>query len=175
LGRSGQRPELSQATSMALVRCILGKFLGGVCHCFPPRLDVPTFDTRCLHVRHDARDPSGRSCNSGREFCPVSGDICLGKCDKRFPLNLRQCLTVSPEHFQMIVNLYERICWHRNCCLHDINSGFVFVATFLIRCAAISTLYTRLLWKMAPAKSPSFLCWRRKFEKFYLFEKKTNI
>jgi len=26
LGRSGQRPELSQATGMALVRCILGKF-----------------------------------------------------------------------------------------------------------------------------------------------------
>jgi len=32
LGRSGQRPELSQATGMALVRCILGKFLGAVCH-----------------------------------------------------------------------------------------------------------------------------------------------
>ena len=29
LGRSGQRPEFSQATGMALVRCILGKFLGG--------------------------------------------------------------------------------------------------------------------------------------------------
>ena len=26
LGRSGQRPEFSQATGMALVRCILGKF-----------------------------------------------------------------------------------------------------------------------------------------------------
>jgi hypothetical protein len=36
LGRSGQRPELSQATGMALERCILGKFLGVVCHCFPP-------------------------------------------------------------------------------------------------------------------------------------------
>ena len=32
LGRSGQRPELSQATGMALVRCILGKVLGVVCH-----------------------------------------------------------------------------------------------------------------------------------------------
>ena len=50
LDRSGQRPELSQATGMALVHCILGKFLGVVCHCFPPRLDVPTFVTRCLHV-----------------------------------------------------------------------------------------------------------------------------
>ena len=26
LGRSGQRPEFSQATGMSLVRCILGKF-----------------------------------------------------------------------------------------------------------------------------------------------------
>jgi hypothetical protein len=37
LGLSRQRPELSQATGMALVRCMLGKFLGVVCHCFPPR------------------------------------------------------------------------------------------------------------------------------------------
>ena len=59
LGRSGQRPELSQATGMSLVRCILGRFLGVVCHCFPPRLEVSTFATRCPHVRHDARDPSG--------------------------------------------------------------------------------------------------------------------
>ena len=38
LGRSGQRPEFSQATDMALVRCILGKFLGVACHCFPPNI-----------------------------------------------------------------------------------------------------------------------------------------
>ena len=60
LGRFGQRPEFSQATGMALVRCILGKFLGVVCHCFPPCLDVPTFATRCLHVRHNVRDPQRR-------------------------------------------------------------------------------------------------------------------
>jgi len=35
LGRSGQRPEFNQVTGMALVRCILGKFLGVACHCFP--------------------------------------------------------------------------------------------------------------------------------------------
>jgi hypothetical protein len=47
LGWSGQRPEFSQATGMALVRCILGKFLGVACHCFPPLfLDVPTFHHR---------------------------------------------------------------------------------------------------------------------------------
>ena len=52
---------------MALVRCILGTFLGVVCHCFSPRLDVPTFATRCLHVRNDARDPSSERWNYGRE------------------------------------------------------------------------------------------------------------
>ena len=57
-GQFGQEPEPSQATGMALVRCILGKFLGVVCHCFPPRVDFPTFSARCLHVRNDARDPS---------------------------------------------------------------------------------------------------------------------
>ena len=70
-GRFRQRPELSQATVMALVRCILGKFLGVVCHCFPPRLDVPTYATRYLHVRHNAIDPSGGRWNCGPESCPV--------------------------------------------------------------------------------------------------------
>ena len=55
---------------MALVRCIPGKFLGAVCHCFPPRLDVPTFAARCLHVRNDARDPSNERWNYGRESLP---------------------------------------------------------------------------------------------------------
>jgi len=36
LGRFGQRPEHSQVIGKALVRCILGKFLGIVCHFFPP-------------------------------------------------------------------------------------------------------------------------------------------
>ena len=36
LGQFGQEPEPSQATGMALVRCILDKFWGVVCHCFPP-------------------------------------------------------------------------------------------------------------------------------------------
>jgi hypothetical protein len=34
LGMFWQEPEPSQATGMALARCILGKFLGVVCHCF---------------------------------------------------------------------------------------------------------------------------------------------
>ena len=52
---------------MAMLRCILCKFLGEVCHCFPPRLDVPTFAARCLHVRNDARDRSSERWNYGRE------------------------------------------------------------------------------------------------------------
>jgi len=36
LGRFGHRLEHCQVTAMALVCCILGKFLRVVCHCFPP-------------------------------------------------------------------------------------------------------------------------------------------
>jgi len=68
LGQFGQESESSQATGMALVLCILGKFLGVVCHCFPPRLDFPTFAARCLHVRNDTRDPSSERWNYGREW-----------------------------------------------------------------------------------------------------------
>jgi ABC-type methionine transport system permease subunit len=50
LGRFWQEPEPSQAIGMALARCILGKFLGVVCHCFPLPLDIPTFAARYLHV-----------------------------------------------------------------------------------------------------------------------------
>ena len=54
-----------------LAHCILGKFLGVVCHCFLPPLDVPTFAATCHCVRSDARDPSCWRCNCGRERCPV--------------------------------------------------------------------------------------------------------
>ena len=54
-------------TGIALAQCILGKFLGVVCHCFPPPLDVPTFAARCQYVRNDARDPSIERWNCGRE------------------------------------------------------------------------------------------------------------
>ena len=62
-----QEPEPSHVTGMAVAHCILGKFLGVVCHCFPPPLDVPTFANRCLYVRNDARDPSSERWNCGRE------------------------------------------------------------------------------------------------------------
>jgi hypothetical protein len=48
-----------------------GQILRGSLPLLSPRLDGPTFATRCLHVGHDARDPSGRRWNCGRECCPV--------------------------------------------------------------------------------------------------------
>ena len=67
MGQFGQEPEPIQATGMALVRCILGKFLRVVCHYFPPRMDVPAFAARCLHVRNDARDRNNEKWNCGRD------------------------------------------------------------------------------------------------------------
>jgi len=55
-----------------LEHCILGKFLGVVCHCFPTPLDFPTFAATCLCVCSDARDPSSERWNCGREICPVA-------------------------------------------------------------------------------------------------------
>ena len=40
---------------MSLAHCILGKFLGEGCHCFPPPLDVPTFSATCLRVQRRER------------------------------------------------------------------------------------------------------------------------
>ena len=48
LGRPGQRPEFSQATGMALVRCIPGKVLGVACHCFAPLTDIAVPNTHNL-------------------------------------------------------------------------------------------------------------------------------
>jgi hypothetical protein len=71
LGRFWQEPDPSQATGMALARCILGNFLGVVCHCFPLPLDVPTLAARCLHVPNNTSAPSSERWNCGREWCPA--------------------------------------------------------------------------------------------------------
>jgi len=47
-GWAWQEPEPSRVTSIGLAHCILGKFLGVVCHCFPAPLDFPTLAVRCL-------------------------------------------------------------------------------------------------------------------------------
>ena len=54
-GRAWQEPEPSPVTGMALAHCILGKFLGVVCHCFPLPLDIPTLAARCLHPQRRER------------------------------------------------------------------------------------------------------------------------
>ena len=55
-GRAWQEPEPGHVTIMALAHCILGKFLGVVCHCFPPPpLDVPTLAARCLRLQRRER------------------------------------------------------------------------------------------------------------------------
>ena len=54
-GRARQEPEPSYVTSMAVAHCILGKFLGVVCHCFPPPLDVHTLAAKCLRPQRRER------------------------------------------------------------------------------------------------------------------------
>jgi len=54
-GRAWQEPEPSHVTCVALAHCILGKFLGVVCHCFPPPLDFPTLAARCLRPQRPER------------------------------------------------------------------------------------------------------------------------
>jgi hypothetical protein len=53
---------------MTLAHCILGKFLGVVCLCFPLPLDTPTFTTRCLYVPINVSSPSSERWNCGREW-----------------------------------------------------------------------------------------------------------
>ena len=54
-GRAWQEPEPSHVTGMALAHCLLGKFLGVVCHCFLPPLDIPTLAARCLRPQRRER------------------------------------------------------------------------------------------------------------------------
>jgi len=72
---------------MALAHCILGKFLGVGCHCFPPPLDVPTFSARCLHVQQRERPLAAEGgTRRGREmFRQISSRI-------RLPRNSRDLL-----------------------------------------------------------------------------------
>jgi len=54
-GRAWPEPEPSHVTDMALANCILGKFFGVVCHCFPPPLAVLTLAARCLRLQRHER------------------------------------------------------------------------------------------------------------------------
>jgi hypothetical protein len=72
---------------MALAHCILGKFLGVGCHCFPPPLDVPTFSARCLHVQRRERPlaAEGETLRGREMFQQISSRI-------RLPRNSRDLL-----------------------------------------------------------------------------------
>ena len=73
---------------MALAHCILGKFLGVGCHCFPLPLDVPTFSARCLHVQRRERPLAAEGGTlRGREmFRKISSRI-------RLPCNSKRSFT----------------------------------------------------------------------------------
>ena len=92
---------------MAVAHCILGKFLGVVCHYFPPPLDVPTFAARCLYVRKDARDPSSERRNWGRE---IVWYFCL---NSDFHVNLG--ISYMPQICDMgptaLLPLRRKACW----------------------------------------------------------------
>jgi hypothetical protein len=72
---------------MALAHCILGKFLGVGCHCFPPSLDVPTFSARWLHVQRRERPlaAEGGTLRRREMFRQISSRI-------RLPRNSRELL-----------------------------------------------------------------------------------
>ena len=71
LGRFGRNQSSIRWPVWLWYAASWANFLGVGCHYFPPLLDVPTFATRCLHVRNDARDPNSQRWNCGREYCPV--------------------------------------------------------------------------------------------------------
>jgi len=75
---------------MALAQCILGKFLGVGCYCFPTPLDVPTFSARCFHVqRHERTLAAEGGTLRGREmFRQISSRI-------RIPRNSRDLLRAA--------------------------------------------------------------------------------
>jgi len=75
---------------MALAHCILCKFLGVVCHCFPPPLDVPTFSARCLHVQWRERPVAveGGTLRGWEMFRQISSRI-------RLPRNSRDLLRAA--------------------------------------------------------------------------------
>jgi hypothetical protein len=70
---------------MALAHCILGKFLGVGCHCFPQPLDVPTFSARCLHVQRRPLAAEGVTLRGREMFRQISSRI-------RIPHNSRDLL-----------------------------------------------------------------------------------
>jgi hypothetical protein len=74
-----QEPEPNQATGMALVRCVPGKFIGVGCHYFPLPIYILTFAARCSHVPNNASAPSSERwkyrARNGRLILPITYDF----------------------------------------------------------------------------------------------------
>ena len=107
-GRSGRNQSPVMEPMWLLAHCTLGKFLGIVCHCFPPPLDVPTFATTCLCVRSDARDPSSERWNCGRERCPV---VILPKFQLHVNLGIFYMLQIYDMGPTALLPLRRKACW----------------------------------------------------------------
>jgi hypothetical protein len=89
---------------MALAHCILGKFLGVGCHCYPPPLDVLTFSAKCLHVQRRERPlaAEGGNLRGRKQFQQISSRIRLSRNsrDLLHAANLRHstdCFTAAPK------------------------------------------------------------------------------
>ena len=76
MGWFGQRPELSQVTGMALVCCILGKFLGVVCHCFPHNI---IYNYYYYYYRYSALGPDWAETRAQSGDCYGSGMLHSGQ------------------------------------------------------------------------------------------------
>jgi hypothetical protein len=63
LGRFGRNQSPVRVTGMALVRCVLGRFIGVGCHYCPLPLDILTFAVRCSHVPINASASSSERWN----------------------------------------------------------------------------------------------------------------
>jgi len=67
----------------------------------------PLFTTRCLHVRHDVRDPSSGSGNCGRECCPVI----LPKCRLPRHLGFFYMAQIYDMGTTALLPLRRKACW----------------------------------------------------------------
>jgi len=67
----------------------------------------PLFATRCLHVHHDVRDPSGGSGNCGRERCPVT----LPKWRLPRHLGIFYMLQIYDMGLTALLPLWRKACW----------------------------------------------------------------
>ena len=120
---------------MALAHCILDKFLGVGCHCFPPPLDVPTFSARCLHVQRRERPPAteGGTLRGREMFREISSRI-------RLPRNSRDLLhAANLRHGTESLYIYSYLfclCWCKDYC-HRVITQLQLVVVLVVVVAVV--------------------------------------